>query len=29
MSPSFSIYHNGYIDENGEVAIYTNPKNEK
>ena len=24
MSPSFSIYHNGYIDENGEVAIYTN-----
>ena len=29
MSPSFSIYHNGSIDENGEVAIYTNPKNEK
>jgi len=29
MSPSFSIYHNGYITENGEVGIYTKPKNEK
>ena len=28
MSPSF-IYHNGYITENGEVGIYTKPKNEK
>ena len=29
MSPLFSIYHNGYITKNGEVGIYTNPKNEK
>ena len=29
ISPLFSIYHNGYITKNGEVGIYTNPKNEK
>lgn len=29
MPKEFSIYHNAYLDQNGEIGIYIEPKNEK